>query len=787
MKLIPGDVVGVNAAAKDARGEAHTDISFIQVDPFEREFSQSQQSGGGGGGGGAANDQAQIAQREKEIIAATWKQDGIKNAAAQKAAEQAKFLSDVQTTLRSQAYSLAGRLGMRDLQNANEQFGSFQREMEAAAVAMGPASEQLGQQKWSAAVTEEQKALQHLLRAEATFRQIQVAFGARGGGGGVNSAGRDLASLFDLELDTQKNQYESAQTPFNTSQHAAEIEDALRKLDELARRQSELAAQRNANAEQSAEERWQQEMLRRKADELQQQIEQLARNGGQQGSSSSQSGQQRSNSSQSGQQGSNSSRSSRQGSSGRPQGSQGSQGSSDGQSGESAGDSMAASARQALSRLRQAEEEMRRAVDEHNSVAARRAADQLREAMNLLAGVQQQDISHQLDSLSGQAGRLADEQREQSGRMGALRSGRSLRDPQNSNNVQELIDDRQRLADELARLTRDLRTAQSQAQERNHDAATKLRDALGDLESADTETHLQRSADMLRRGYAPLNDDAESQIASDLKHLQDQLGQARSAMADGHAPSDDALDSVERLRSRLAALDDSMRGSAQRGAGDAANANPGEGGKNGSARQGGGNPGSPGQGGDAADGRNGALGGPQLGGRAGDVGGQRGADGRLAGPVGGAGGAYRGGPVDGAWNTGVDAGQARLPGARGSVRIDPVTIVSTPESRRVYQEGMKELTRLQKSVTDDPQARRQVDDLVRSMQRLDPRRFPGNPAMLDELYARVLSGVDRLELQLRHEPAESQPGQVRSDNPAPMPAGYQTAVAEYFRRLSKNP
>ena len=759
LKLIPGDVVGVYAAAKDARGEAHTDISFIQVDPFEREFSQSQQSGGAGGGGGAANDQAQIAQREKEIIAATWKQDGMKNAAAKQAAEQAKFLSDVQTTLRSQAYSLAGRLGMRDLQTANEQFGSFQREMEAAAVAMGPAAQQLTDQKWSAAVTEEQKALQHLLRAEATFRQIQVAFGARGGGGAVNSAGRDLASLFDLELDTQKNQYEAAQTPFNTSQRGSEIEDALRKLDELARRQSELAAQRNANAEQSAEERWQQEMLRRKADELQQQIEQLARNSGQQGSSSSQSGQQGRDSSRSG----------------RQQGSQGSQGSAAGHSGDSGGDSMAASARQALSRLRQAEDEMRRAVDEHNSVAARRAADQLREAMNLLAGVQQQDISHQLDSLNGQAGRLADEQREQSGRMGALRSGRSLRDPQNSNNVQQLIDDRQRLADELARLTRDMRTAQSQAQERNHDAAAKLRDALGDLESADTETHLQRSADMLRRGYAPLNDDAEDQIASDLKHLQDQLGQARTAMADGRSPSDDALDSVERLRSRLAALDDSMRGSAQRGAGDGANRNPGQDGNNG-------------RGGDAANGRNGALGGPQLGGRVGDVGGQRGVDGRLAGPVGGAvGGAYRGGPVDGAWNTGVDPGQGRLPGAAGSVRIDPTTIVSTPESRRVYQEGMKELTRLQKSVADDPAARSQVDDLVRSMQRLDPRRFPGNPAMLDELYARVLSGVDRLELQLRHEPAESQPGQVRSDNPAPMPAGYQTAVAEYFRRLSKNP
>jgi hypothetical protein len=100
---------------------------------------------------------------------------------------------------------------------------------------------------------------------------------------------------------------------------------------------------------------------------------------------------------------------------------------------------------------------------------------------------------------------------------------------------------------------------------------------------------------------------------------------------------------------------------------------------------------------------------------------------------------------------------------------------------------MSELNRLKRSVADDPEARRQVDELVRSMQGLDPRRFPGNPAMVDELYARVLSGVDKLELQLRHEPAESQPGQVRSDNPAPMPAGFQTAVAEYFRRLSKNP
>ena len=39
-------------------------------------------------------------------------------------------------------------------------------------------------QQWKDAVPNEQKALQFWLRAEATFRQIQVAFEARGGGGG---------------------------------------------------------------------------------------------------------------------------------------------------------------------------------------------------------------------------------------------------------------------------------------------------------------------------------------------------------------------------------------------------------------------------------------------------------------------------------------------------------------------------------------------------------------------------------------------------------------------------
>jgi len=789
LKLVPGDVVGVYAAAKDARGEAHTDISFIQIDPFEREFSQSQQSGGGGGGAGMANDQAQIAEREKEIIAATWKQDGARNSSAKQAAEQSKFLSDVQTTLRGQAFALAGRLGMRDIQLTNEHFNSFQQEMAAAANAMAPAAQKLADQQWSAAVAEEQKALQHLMRAEATFRQIEVAINSRGAGGGaVNSAGRDLASLFDLELDTQKNQYESAQNPFSNDKKASQIDEALKKLDELARRQNELA-QRNPNAQQTAEERWQQEMLRRKADELQREIEQLARN------SSSQSGSQ-SGSQSSGKQSGQSGQSGESGESGES-----------GQSGESGSDakadqqSAAASTRQALSRLRQAEDDMRRAVDEHSPMDARRAAERLREAMNLLAGTQRQDISRELEAMNRQARALAETQRNQAGRIADLRNGRGMRNTAPGRNGEEggiegLISDRQKLADDLAHLQQRMRTAQRQANERSHGAASKLEEALNDLESADTETHLQRSADMLRRGYAPLNDDVENQTANDLKHLTDQLGDAQHALADASGAPDDALDSVERLRSRLAALDQSLRATgdangrqpgSQGQPGDRPGSNPGD-------QPGGGPPQRGGQPGSQPGGQPGAQsgqGGLQPGGRVGDVGGgiQRGdatvAGGALTGPVGGAiTGGYRGGPVDGAWNSGTAIDPLRR---GGTVRIAPVTIVPTPETRQVYQQGMNELSRLQQAVKEDPQARRQVDELVKQMQRLDPRRFPGNPAMVDELYARVLSGVDKLELQLRHQPVDDAPAQVRSGNPPPMPREYQTAVADYFRRLSKNP
>ena len=276
--------MSVYATAKDGHCEARTDIRFIQVDPFEREFSQSQQRrwwrrrrGGG------QNNQTDISKREKELIAATWKQQNDKAATPKDRRRQGQFLSDAQQKLRDQVLALSARMQSRDLSEANEEFTGFEKDMQMAAAAMAPSADKLKGMQWKDAIPLEQKALQALLRAEATFRQIQVAFGQRGGGGGGggSSAGRDLASLFDLELDTEKNQYETAQSASPAEQHEKDVEDALAKLDALAKRQEDLANQQH-NPQQSFQERWQQEMLRREAEQLQRQMEQLAQNNGQQ-------------------------------------------------------------------------------------------------------------------------------------------------------------------------------------------------------------------------------------------------------------------------------------------------------------------------------------------------------------------------------------------------------------------------------------------------------------------------------------------------------------------------
>ena len=123
------------ATARDARTTSRTDIMFIETQPFEKNYTQSQQMGGGRRRR-ADQDENRISQRQKEIIAATWNE--IRGGGKDKvnSAENAKFLAEVQTKLKEQAKSLADRARSRELAGANQEFQSFVKDMEAAAAEM---------------------------------------------------------------------------------------------------------------------------------------------------------------------------------------------------------------------------------------------------------------------------------------------------------------------------------------------------------------------------------------------------------------------------------------------------------------------------------------------------------------------------------------------------------------------------------------------------------------------------------------------------------------------------
>ena len=111
-RLHPGDVIAYYAVARDHEHEVQTDMYFIEVQPFNRTFEQSQQ-GGGGMQGGQQDQQNEISKRQKEIIAATWnliKERSAKDARSKAEIDQsAQRLSELQLTLRDQARTLAER------------------------------------------------------------------------------------------------------------------------------------------------------------------------------------------------------------------------------------------------------------------------------------------------------------------------------------------------------------------------------------------------------------------------------------------------------------------------------------------------------------------------------------------------------------------------------------------------------------------------------------------------------------------------------------------------------
>ena len=118
--LKPGDFVSYYAKASDTdavQGSKTTtsDIYFVQIRPFKKDYKPSQsQAGGGGGGGGGGQQVGQLSQQQREIVAATFNivRDKAKTK-PEKFRENVVFLNLAQAKLRDQVEELVGKLKAR--------------------------------------------------------------------------------------------------------------------------------------------------------------------------------------------------------------------------------------------------------------------------------------------------------------------------------------------------------------------------------------------------------------------------------------------------------------------------------------------------------------------------------------------------------------------------------------------------------------------------------------------------------------------------------------------------
>lgn len=506
--LEPGDIVSYYAVAKDRNVTVQTDLFMVQVQPFERRFMQAS-----GGGGGMGDEQGAISERQREILLATWnlqRSDRRESRTREQLEENAKMLAEMQATLAEQARTVAQRTRARISVESDERVKAFVESMEAAASTMLPAAKNLQEFKLEQAVPIEQRALQLLLRAEAAFREVQVAMQREDGGRGGQQAARNFTEMFELEMDVAKNQYEQ-QSQLAMENRQQEMDEALRKLKELAARQEKLAEEARRNQLSQQEQRWRQEQLRREAEDLRRRLAELARQEGarQQQASNQQSGQ------QSGQQ---SDQTSGQPSNERPNG-QGSQ----------------SQVQNALNSLQNALEDMRAANQQNRLEEATRAAREAAEKLN--RALKQMDrpreggtLDRELERFADRAQGLAETQREVESQL-----NQALAESQGAGRRRGNIDPRaaaeiaaqkQQMANELEALQREMREAVHKHRSEAPEGARRLGEIVNELESSGITFRINRSAAEVLYGRARDAAPREGLIGEGLEMLEQELREA---------------------------------------------------------------------------------------------------------------------------------------------------------------------------------------------------------------------------------------------------------------------
>ncbi len=496
----PGDAVSYYAKATDndtAQGPklATSDIYFLRIRPFGKDFKPATSQGGGGAGmGGAGAEVGALSQQQRQIIAGTFKvQRDRRTMGADKVREALVVLALSQSRLRQQVEGLVERMNSR-LVTPDPAFKKIAEVLPLAAAEMKTAEGHLQAQRAEAALPPENKALQFLQQAEEEYElQVQTNrnAGGGGGGGGAGSIAEDLADLFKLEMDKMANQYETNQQAMQQNADQ-QIDELAEKLRELARRQEqELQRQRQLAAGQGSSNARSgdlQRALAQQAEEAARQLERLSREQN------------------------------------RPD------------------------LREAARQMQQAADAMRRAAasgDPSAAGQAKAAADRLRDVQRQLQGTQGARAERDIKDAQRQAEEIAREQRAIADEIRNLPAAVSER----AARAQQLGQRKDALEQKVAGLEGQLdRTAGDIAREAR-DASRKLREAAGQIRDDKIKEKLRYSRQLIGSPQPNLQEFArtlEEQLDANIDGVRRKLDEAAASL--GPNGRDRNADALERAR-----------------------------------------------------------------------------------------------------------------------------------------------------------------------------------------------------------------------------------------------
>jgi hypothetical protein len=526
LALSPGDFIAYHARAWDTGSEqgqqSTTDIFFMEVRPFERSFRQGQGGGGGGGFMGGQQERSLSAQ-QREFVIATFKLVRDRDRYEEKRFEETvETLARAQTRIRARVEAIIRRLGTRSIMQMQEGFQLMARELPEAVRAMRAAEAALNEAEPNAALPPAREALQHLQRAEAAFRDVQVARSRAGGGGNAATDAEDLANLFKLEMDKLRNQYENVQRG-NWEPKANAMDETLEELRRLAKRQQKELERKQRRADLGFEGGGDsQRQLAEAVEDVIRRLERLSR------------------------------------------------------------EQRDERLRSILDEARKAASAMRRSASQDSGEGlgdAQAAIEHLREARRLLEGDRQKQLEQGLAKARGRLDRLEEHQRGVEAGVGALPAEDSeLR----SDLVNRLRQRKWQMAEEAREMESELHGVARKARELQHESEKSLRGAAEGMHEERLAKKFERSADALDDSSQETLERLESEIGQSLRRLNESLAEAAKSLGESGGEGvagrlermRDLVQDLESLRSRIE-RQASSRGSSGQPAGRAGSSSRG--------------------------------------------------------------------------------------------------------------------------------------------------------------------------------------------------------------------